>query len=54
MSRQSVEVKNKHCSVCGEPATDIICEACKAKIHGEGAHKKQSIEKEVKKGTGRK
>jgi predicted amidophosphoribosyltransferase len=48
MSYQASDAKKQYCSVCGEPAADIICPACKAKIQGEAAHKKQQIEKEGK------
>jgi hypothetical protein len=48
MSGRSAEVKQKYCSVCGEPATDIFCQSCEAKIQGEAAHRKQQIERQVK------
>ncbi len=54
MSGQMSDSKKKHCSVCGEPATDIICQSCRAKIREEAAHRKQQIEKEVKTDTSRK
>jgi predicted amidophosphoribosyltransferase len=54
MAAKQPEVKGTFCSVCGEPAPDIICERCRAKIQGEAAHKKQQIEKEVRTDTGRK
>jgi len=54
MSTEKPQVREKFCSVCGEPAPDIICEPCKAKIQGEAAHKKQQIEKEVRTDTSRK
>jgi predicted amidophosphoribosyltransferase len=54
MRDQLSDGKQKYCSVCGEPATDIICQPCKAKIHGEAAHRKQQIDKEVSTDTSRK
>lgn len=54
MCHQRSDPKHKYCSVCGEPATDIICWSCQAKIQGEVAHRKQQIEKEAKTDTGRK
>jgi predicted amidophosphoribosyltransferase len=48
MNPQASDVKKVYCSVCGEPAADIICDPCKAKIQGEAVHKKQQIEKEGK------
>jgi predicted amidophosphoribosyltransferase len=53
MGPQLSDTRLKHCSVCGEPATDIICQSCQAKIQGEAAHRKQQIEKEAKTDTGR-
>jgi predicted amidophosphoribosyltransferase len=54
MNAKSGDTKMKYCSVCGEPARDIICDRCKAKIQGEAVNKKQLIEKEVKTDTSRK
>lgn len=54
MAATEPEVKKKFCSVCGEPATDIICERCKAKIQGEAAYKKLQVEREAKTDTSRK
>jgi predicted amidophosphoribosyltransferase len=54
MAATEPNAKKKFCSVCGEPAADIICERCKAKIQGEAAHKKQQVEREVKTDTNRK
>jgi hypothetical protein len=45
---QRSDTKHKYRSVCGEPATDIICWSCQAKIQGEVAHRKQQTEKEAK------
>jgi predicted amidophosphoribosyltransferase len=53
MGHQLSDTRHKHCRVCGEPATDIICQSCQAKIQGEAAHRKQQIEKEAKTDTGR-
>lgn len=47
------EKKTLFCSVCGEPATDIICDPCKAKIQGEQIDKKRRVEKEGRTDTGR-
>jgi predicted amidophosphoribosyltransferase len=54
MNGRSTDSKQKYCSVCGEPATDTICQSCKAKIQGEAARRKQQIEREVKTDTNRK
>jgi predicted amidophosphoribosyltransferase len=54
MATKGPDTKGKFCSVCGEPAPDIICERCQAKIQGEAAHKKQRIEREVKTDSHRK
>jgi hypothetical protein len=54
MSDQLSEDEKRSCSVCGEPATDIICQPCQAKIHGEAAHRKQQLEKGVRTDTSRK
>lgn len=40
--------KKKVCMVCGKPSESSICDACKAQIQGEAAHKKEKIEREVK------
>jgi hypothetical protein len=53
MGHQLSDTRHKHCNVCGEPATDIICQSWQAKIQGEAAHRKQQIEKEAKTDTGR-
>jgi predicted amidophosphoribosyltransferase len=52
--RQPPDTKHKYCNACGEPATDIICRSCQAKIQGEAAHRKQQIEKQAKTDTSRK
>jgi hypothetical protein len=49
MSLRTSDVKKKYWGICGEPAVDIICEPCKAKIQAETAHKKQPIKNKVKK-----
>jgi predicted amidophosphoribosyltransferase len=54
MAVQQATRPQRFCSVCGEPAPDIICETCKAKIQGEAAHKKQQIERQAKTDTHRK
>jgi predicted amidophosphoribosyltransferase len=54
MSAKSSGTKMKYCSVCGEPASDIICDRCKTKIQGEAVNKKQRVEREVKTDTSRK
>jgi predicted amidophosphoribosyltransferase len=54
MSAKSSGTKTKYCSVCGEPASDIICDRCKAKIQGEAVNKKQQVERELKTDTSRK
>jgi predicted amidophosphoribosyltransferase len=54
MSAKNSDTKTKYCSVCGEPASDIICDRCKAKIQGEAVNKKQQVEREVKTDTSRK
>ena len=54
MNDQLSADNTRQCRVCGEPATEIICRPCQAKIHGEAAHRKQQIEREVRTDTGRK
>jgi predicted amidophosphoribosyltransferase len=54
MSDKNSGTKAKYCSVCGDPAHDIICDRCKAKIQGEAVNKKQQVEREVKTDTSRK
>lgn len=53
MEQNKKEKKTLFCSVCGEPATDIICDPCKAKIQGEQLDKRRRIEKEGRTDTGR-
>jgi predicted amidophosphoribosyltransferase len=54
MAHQPSDTEHKYCSVCGEPATNIICQSCQAKIQGEAAHRKQQTEKGAKTDTRRK
>ncbi|MDH4100910.1 MAG: hypothetical protein OEV28_10095 [Nitrospirota bacterium] len=45
--------KETHCTVCGQPSFDTICDTCKAKIQGEALDSKHQVEKEGKTDTGR-
>lgn len=45
--------KETHCSVCGQPSFDTICDSCKAKITGEAVDIKHQVEKEGRTDTGR-
>jgi predicted amidophosphoribosyltransferase len=54
METNRPHVQKKSCSVCGEPATDIICERCSAQIQGEAAHQKRQRERGVRTETSRK
>jgi len=41
------------CRMCGRPAGELICEACKVKVQAEAYARKAEIEKEGRVGTGR-
>jgi nucleotide-binding universal stress UspA family protein len=45
--------KATYCHLCGQPAHDIICEACKIRVQTEAFDSKQRVEKEGRVDTGR-
>jgi nucleotide-binding universal stress UspA family protein len=45
--------KGAYCHLCGQPAHDIICDACKIRVQTEAFDHKQRIEKEGRVDTGR-
>jgi hypothetical protein len=54
MATNRSDSEEKFCHLCGEPAVDIICRHCNAKIQAEAAHKKQQIDRELKTDSSRK
>jgi hypothetical protein len=45
--------KVKHCTICGKPSEQTICETCAIKVQGEMLDQKHEVEKKGKVGTGR-
>ncbi|MFI5305005.1 MAG: universal stress protein [Nitrospiria bacterium] len=45
--------KTTYCHLCGQPANDIICDACKVRVQTEAFDMKQRVEKEGRIDSGR-